>query len=169
MNLSSFKKISEVIRECLQFFKICAVFVRFFNLLLFNISIMGKQYHMKIYQDIIGEDLYKIEFNPVRRVMQMEKKLRGLEIILDSTSFGSSSSVNKECPPEISHWIDNAIYFPIKSGSLTLSELQSFSDLQTDLGAYSLKLYIREVIYKKGMRVDNYSQDHKIRNLFYSE
>ena len=124
---------------------------------------------MKIYQDIIGEDLYKIEFNPVRRAMQMEKKLRGLEIILDNTSFGSFSSVIKECPPEITHWIDNAIYFPIKSGSLTLSELQSLSDSQTDLGAYSLKLYIREVIYKKGMRVDNYSQDHKIRNLFYSE
>ena len=130
---------------------------------------MGKHYHLKVYQDIIGEDLYKIEFNPVRRVMQIEKKLRGLEIILDSTSFGTSSSVNKECPPEISHWIDNAIYYPIKSGSLTLSELQSLSDSQRDLGAYSLKLYICRAIFKNGMRVDNYSQDHKKRNLFYSE
>ena len=121
---------------------------------------MGKHYHLKVYQDIIGENLYETEFNPVRRVMQLEKKIRGLDILLDSVTFG-----NIECPAEIGLWIDTSIYYPIKSGSLTLSELQDLSNNETDLGAYSLKLYIREVIEKRGEILDNYTHDFKKRNL----
>ena len=121
---------------------------------------MGKHYHLKVYQDIIGENLYETEFNPVRRVMQLEKKIRGLEILLDGATFG-----NIECPAEIGLWIDKSIYYPIKSGSLTLSELLDLSNNETDLGAYSLKLYIREVIQKRGEILDNYTHDFKKRNL----
>ena len=121
---------------------------------------MAKRYNVQIYQDVISEDWNDYKFNPIRRALHLSKSFSGLNVDMDSAMMGFY-----ECPFEIAQWIDSQILFPIQSGTITLDELFKLSDGQIDLGAYNLKLYIREVIQKKGKVVDNWTEDRIKRNL----
>lgn len=121
---------------------------------------MAKRYNIQIYQDVVGEDWNDYKYNPIYRALGLSKSFSGLNVDMDSAMMGFY-----ECPFEIAQWIDSQILFPIQNGSLTLEELFKLSDGQIDLGAYNLKLYIREIIEKKGKVVDNWTEDRIKRNL----
>ena len=121
---------------------------------------MAKRYNVQVYQDVVNEDWYTKKYNPIYRALNLSKSFSGLNVDMDSGIMGFY-----ECPFEIAQWIDSEILYPIQNGSLTLDDLFRLSDEQRDLGSYNLKLYIREIIEKKGKVVDNWTEDRKKRNI----
>ena len=121
---------------------------------------MGKRYNLIVHNSMSEEYLKEFKYNSIFRYIHLEKKSIGrLKVTNDGSMFGT------ECPFEIAEWIHFNIVSPIENGGVTLEKLQAFSKGMTDLGAYNLRLFLREVLFKKGQPVDNWTEEYKKRKL----
>jgi len=120
---------------------------------------MAKRYNLIVHNSMSDEYLKEFKYNSIFRYIHLEKSFSKLKITNDGLMF------HTECPFEISQWIEVNIISPIKFGQISLLELEAISYGMSDLGAYNLRLFLREVKFKNGEAVDNWTEEYKKRKL----